>query len=394
MKTKETNTQVRQPAGTYDFSSMLITNEEVEDTNKEPSFEGFKNEEDEKHEEDAKENEDDEKDENNDDEKEEEVKKAETESAEEEAKKNKEPEKNTGEVSQPSKMAKKYIEQGIWEDYVIDYKGEETSISEIEDLDEDTFFEIIKAQKEENEKDISSNYINKSELDEISLEVIEISKNGGDISNVLKIKEQFINPLESYDLNEEDHQEELVRQMYSMENKALSSKQIDSLIQSDKVDLELETKATNFANKLKDSFKETLRQQKQATYDNKQKQEDDTKKLKKDLREEFKNLGYDKPAFTSPLIDKATSKEGFDQEIKSLREDPKMLAEFLIWKSNPEEYRKNIASKEIKKEQVGTARKLNLLRKESGSSSKSSSKKETVKEDKTEEEFFKRLEKK
>jgi hypothetical protein len=70
-----------------------------------------------------------------------------------------------------------------------------------------------------------------------------------------------------------------------------------------------------------------------------------------------------------------------------------MLAEFLIWKSNPEEYRKNIASKEIKKEQVGTARKLNLLRKESGSSSKSSSKKEPAKEDKTEEEFFKRLEK-
>jgi len=389
MKTKETNKEVRQGAGTYDFSSMLITNEEVEDTSKKPSFEGFEEEEEEgtpkEGNEEAKAEE------------EAEAKIKEEESlAAEKAKEAKEEESKQapGESSSSSKIAKKYIEQGIWEDYVIDYKGEETPISEIEDLDEDTFFEIIKAQKEENEKDISSNYINKSELDEISLEVIEISKNGGDISNVLKIKEQFINPLESYDLNEEDHQEELVRQMYSMENKALSSKQIDSLIQSDKVDLELETKATNFANKLKDSFKETLRQQKQATYDNKQKQEDDTKKLKKDLREEFKNLGYDKPAFTSPLIDKATSKEGFDQEIKSLREDPKMLAEFLIWKSNPEEYRKNIASKEIKKEQVGTARKLNLLRKESGSSSKSSSKKETVKEDKTEEEFFKRLEKK
>jgi hypothetical protein len=385
MKTKETNTQVRQGAGTYDFSSMLITNEEGEDTSKKPSFEGFEEEEEEATPKEVSEDTKEEVEETKD--------KKSLATEEEEVKKTKEPEKNTGEVSHPSKMAKKYIEQGIWEDYVIDYKGEETPISEIEDLDEDTFFEIIKAQKEENEKDISSNYINKSELDEISLEVIEISKNGGDISNVLKIKEQFINPLESYDLNEEDHQEELVRQMYSMENKALSSKQIDSLIQSDKVDLELETKATNFANKLKDSFKETLRQQKQATYDNKQKQEDDTKKLKKDLREEFKNLGYDKPAFTSPLIDKATSKEGFDQEIKSLREDPKMLAEFLIWKSNPEEYRKNIASKEIKKEQVGTARKLNLLRKESGSSSKSSSKKEPAKEDKTEEEFFKRLEK-
>jgi hypothetical protein len=388
MKTKETNTEVKQGAGTYDFSSMLITSEEGEDTSKKPSFEGFEDEEEEE-EATPKEGSEDTKEEVEVEETKDKKSLATEEEEEEEVKKTKEP----GEVSHPSKMAKKYIEQGIWEDYIIDYKGEETPISEIEDLDEDTFFEIIKAQKEENEKDISSNYINKSELDEISLEVVEISKNGGDISNVLKIKEQFINPLESYDLNEEDHQEELVRQMYSMENKALSPKQIDRLIEADKVDLELENKATNFANKLKDSFKETLRQQKQAAYDNKQKQEDDTKKLKKDLREEFKNLGYDKAAFTSPLIDKATSKEGFDQEIKSLREDPKMLAEFLIWKSNPEEYRKNIASKEIKKEQVGTARKLNLLRKESGSSSKSSSKKEPAKEDKTEEEFFKRLEK-
>jgi len=182
MKTKETNTEVKQGAGTYDFSSMLITSEEGEDTSKKPSFEGFEDEEEEE-EATPKEGSEDTK---------EEVEVEETKDKkslateeEEEVKKTKEP----GEVSHPSKMAKKYIEQGIWEDYIIDYKGEETPISEIEDLDEDTFFEIIKAQKEENEKDISSNYINKSELDEISLEVVEISKKRrGYFKTSLKLK--------------------------------------------------------------------------------------------------------------------------------------------------------------------------------------------------------------
>lgn len=382
MKTKEQEIpEVKQGAGTYDFSAMLNGDQQEEE--KEVSFEGFEGQE--KEEEDSKGEEKD----TPEDPKLKKEPEDEGQKEGEEPKDKPEPRKQ-GDPTYESKVAKRYIEEGIWDDYVVDYKGEEVKISEIEDLDEDTFFEIIKAQKEETEKNLSTNYIDKSELDEISLDVIEISKNGGDISNVLKIKEEFINPLETYDLNDESHQEGLVRQMYSMENRALTSKQIDNLIKIDKEELELESKAVSFADKLKESYKETLRKEKEATYAKKKEKEEQTKNLKKGLKEEFKILGYDKASFISPLINKATSEEEFSQEIESLKQDPKMLAEFLIWKTNPEEYRKNIASKEVKKEQVGTARKLNLLRKESGSS-KTSSSKTPEKKNKIEDEFIQRL---
>lgn len=379
MKTKEKETQVQQGAGTYDFSAMMEGGEqETETTSEDIGFEGFS--EDEVEEEETKE------------EDKPKPKEDESDSEEEDTEEEKPKQKatGTGEPTHSSRVAKKYIEEGIWDDYVVDYNGEEVKISEIDDLDDDTFFKIVKAQKEETEKNISNNFIDKSELDEISLDVIEISKNGGDISNVLKIKEQFINPLETYDLNDEGHQEELVRQMYSMENRALTQKQIDKLIESDKSELELESKATSFADKLKDSYKQTLQKQKEETLNKRKEEEEQVKTLKKDLKKEFKDLGYEKSSFTSPLINKATSKEEFNQEIETLRKDPKLLAEFLIWKTNPEEYRKNIASKGVKDEQVKTARKLNLLRKESGSS-KTSSSKTPDKKNNMDEEFLSRL---
>lgn len=376
MKTKEQEVQVQQGAGTYDFSSLMEGSEQETETTEDIGFEGFSE------------------DEVEEDEIQEEEKPASIEHEEEEEdseeKKPKQKATGTGEPTYSSKIAKKYIEEGIWDDYVVDYNGEEVKISEIEDLDDDTFFEIVKAQKEENEKNISNNFIDKSELDEISLDVIEISKNGGDISNVLKIKEQFINPLETYDLNDEGHQEELVRQMYSMENRALTQKQIDRLIESDKSELELEAKATSFADKLKDSYKQTLQKEKELALNKRKEAEEQIKTLKKDLKKEFKDLGYEKSSFVSPLINKATSKEEFNQEIDALRKDPKLLAEFLIWKTNPEEYRQNVASKGVKNEQVKTARKLNILRKEAGNS-KTSSSKTPDKNSNMDEEFLSRL---
>lgn len=311
--------------------------------------------------------------------------------AEEEAQEEEVKEIPSGETNEWADLAKKYIEIGTWQDAEVEIEGEDVKLSEIENLDKETFLEIVKAQDSKRNDELNEKFINKEDLDDISLKIIEISKSGGDIKDVLKAKETYIDNLNTYDLDNEEHQELLVRQMYQMNNPNFSEKQINTLVNTDKSDLELDTKAKEFADNLKASYNKMLDDEKVKAQENRQKEEEDIKQLRKGLRESLKEFGLDKESAVKPLIDSAT-KPGesgllIDQQFNELKKDPKELAEFLLWKNNRDDYKNKISEKQSFKDKKDTMVKLNLLKGKNGS--KSTKRKETP--DTAKDELMKRL---
>jgi len=284
-----------------------------------------------------------------------------------------------------SSLAKKYIELGTWKDAEVEIDGESVTLSELEDLDEETFLEIVKAQDKEKNTEIDKNFINKEDLDDISLKIIEISKNGGDIKDVLKAKETYIDNLNTYNLEDEMHQEDLVRQMYRLDNPKISDKQIDRLVEADKVDLELDAKARDFADNLKKSYHSMLDKKKEEASKLREQEQQNRKTLRKDLREHLTNLGIKNDSALRPLLDSVTkeTENGFtvDNQFREMKQNPEELAEFLLWKNNREDYNKLISEKQTSKAKKDTLVKLNIARGKHTEGKKASSKKVNPSED-------------
>lgn len=107
------------------------------------------------------------------------------------------------------KTAKRLISLGLLEDFSIQTSDEDsgTPISEFIGMTDDNLKEIIKIHKEEKEESISSSYIPKEGLKEHHLKVIEILKNGGDLSDIAETEDKaFDRPFEGFDLEEQQRQ--------------------------------------------------------------------------------------------------------------------------------------------------------------------------------------------
>lgn len=257
-------------------------------------------------------------------------------------------------------LTKKYIEMGTWQNATVNIDGEEVALSDIENLDEETFLQIQKSQDELRNQDLKDKYINKEELDEISLNVVEISKRGGDISQVLKVKQQYIDPLENFDLDNEQHQEVLVREKYRIQG--LSQDEIDVIVEKKKKDLTLDTEANQYASKLKASFQKILTDQVEKAKQEEQEKLEKTKTLKKSLREAISSKGFTSDSTLRALTDVGLN--GIDDQIKSIKEDPEKLADLVLFLNKREEYLKAQFEKTGKSEKDTVLRTLNIIPKQ------------------------------
>lgn len=373
-QSQETTTEVKEGAGLYDFDQLLgIETEAQEEESTEPNFQDV---------EELPQQEEQEQEEGS---------IAEQQETTEEEKKEVNTIEEAAKVSNNySNLSKKYIEMGLWEDKAIKVGEEEVAISELEDLDEDTFLQITEAQENLKKEALSTNYINKDELNDISRQIVDISQNGGDITELLHIKESVINPLEKYDLDNETHQEALVRHMYAIENKSLSQKQINDLVSGHKKDMDLDLVAEKYAGKLKESYNEILRQKKEESQNAAQQEKENLKTLKKSLKQELSNLGMKDSQITA-LVESAVQKgeNGFyvDEDFQKMKESATDFAEYLIWRNNPEEYRKKLIQATVTKRDVKQLELLDLAKNRGKKEHKQQEEKKTnIKED-----FFSRI---
>ena len=104
------------------------------------------------------------------------------------------------------KLARTFLTKGKWQDAEIETENGIVKLSELDDIDEETFFAIEESQNKFNEDDIKSNYIKKGDFDENKLKVIEILKEGGDIREIFKTPEEAVRPFEGVDLDDSNVQ--------------------------------------------------------------------------------------------------------------------------------------------------------------------------------------------
>ena len=246
-----------------------------------------------------------------------------------------------------SNLAKKYIELGSWKDAKVELNGKEVVLSEIEDLDEETFLEIQIAQEGLKEADLKDKYIDKSELDEVGLKILEVSKEGGDWNKILQIKQKYIDPLENYDLNNEQHQEALVREkLYLNSGQTLSQHDLDSLIETRKRNLTLDTEAQEYAQQVKSAFSKYIEDEKGRAIQEKNEVTRTSNELKNKTREVLK--GYIKKDSTiNPMLDLISlgDNSAITSHIEEIKKNPEALAELVFFLSRPEDYKKHIVER-------------------------------------------------
>lgn len=259
-------------------------------------------------------------------------------------------------------LSQKFIESGKWEDVVLDIEGEEVQLSELKDIDEETFLQIQEAQENLKEEANKEKFIPKEGLNEISLKLIELQKNGGDISEAFQVYNDYVNPLEGLDLSNEKVQEGLVRR--SLSKKVDDPEIVEMTIAKYKKDLVLDQKAQDVVSFTNDAFDKYIEQKNTEAATQKQEETKAHKEYLKNLQEEYKSVDI-KPEIKKQILELADKNEkGEYRALDVAREqlqDPKLAQELLFFLNNRDAFKKSIGSKVKSKTNIDTMKKVSLV---------------------------------
>lgn len=285
-------------------------------------------------------------------------------------------------------LAKKYLEKGRWsKDLAIeDAEGNQIPIEEVQDLNEETFFQIEEAVRAEEEEKLKSEYIPVADLDERRKKVIEIVRMGGDLAEIFKTPEQlqtYTNQFEGLDLENPQVQESVFKSAL-IQYQGLDAESAQVLVDKAKADFTLDQKAKDFVDRYNKKFDEFVEKK---TQEIKQRQEEERKNLaefKKELSNQYKEYGL-KDSLIRSLTSAAVTKKDEGFEIDSVYEekmqDPKEAAELVLFLKDKEAY----LEMKMKDTKVGEQKKTRKVVKMIPSKKTSSSK---ATEDTTEEDEF------
>lgn len=246
--------------------------------------------------------------------------------------------------------------------------GEPVLISEIEKMDEDTFRDVLQDHishiKEESEK-------GKVSLDNISdftKKLIEIEKNGGDASNILVDRRDYGDPLERLDLETTDGLKEAIR--LRLDYAGQTPDAIKRLVKSYEEEGVLEQYGKAAYSELKGHLDQLADEEVKRSEEAVEKRELALKAFKKELRTGLGNSFQLIESAQNKLVDIATKKNEqgkfiMDVAYQAHRIDPKMAGRLALFLSNPDEYDKQVASKEVIADKLDTAKRRVVVRRSS-----------------------------
>lgn len=260
-------------------------------------------------------------------------------------------------------LKQKYLESGKWDDVVLDIDGEEVQLSELGDIDEDTFLQIQEAQEGLREESNKDKFIPKEGLNETSLKLIELQRNGGDITEAIRIYDEYINPLEGLDLNNERIQEQLVRN--SLSKKVDDPEIVEMTIAKYKKDLVLDKKANDVVEFTNQAFGKYMEQKTAEASELKKKEKEAHSKYKSQLEDRYKGVDL-KPELKKEILSLADKNDkGEYNAIDLVRQqlsDPELAEELLYFIGNREAFKKNIGAKTKTSTNINTMKTINIVK--------------------------------
>jgi hypothetical protein len=207
------------------------------------------------------------------------------------------------------------VEKGYWEDYDIEVDdpttGEKKLVPILDlPMTPELFEQLEVAQKEKKQEDLNSKYISKEGIDATTEKMIELKKAGGDITQLLQVESDFVNPLKNIDLENEQHQEYLVRQRLSL-NQDLDEIDIESKIKRLKQNLTLDVEAKKIAEEVQERFDNYVEEKKQEHLLKLEAQKEEQKVFKKTISETYKGFQIKNENLIKALVDSATKTDEY-----------------------------------------------------------------------------------
>lgn len=247
-------------------------------------------------------------------------------------------------------VAKLYLDKGKWQDVLIEENGKEVKLSEMENLDEETFLLIQEDQEKASKEDIEKNYLSIKDVDDRKKTLTEIILKGGDLKTIFKSEEnlnQYLNPFDGQDLNDERVQETVYRNYLKKKN--IDPEVIEMTLEKIKKDLTLDSKVNDIVTNYNKAFDEYVKKQKsvleESEKEEKQKETEYRKNLQKVLKErELKDNDIKKYV---DLATKRTSEGDFvvDTLYDKAMQDPNEAVDLIAFLENKEKFLEQYTAK-------------------------------------------------
>lgn len=269
-----------------------------------------------------------------------------------------------------------YVESGEWEDTNVEIDGEEVPITELKSIDKDVFIELKKAQDALREEKTQGKFLEKEGLDDITLKYIDIKKNGGDISDLVKIEAEQINPIKDLDINKEEVQLYLLSKAYS--SQGMEQEAITTQLSIDKKNNTLLSKTKKVVDSINASFEQMVQKRQEQVAQEKQTIAEKEKDFKKQLEDYYKATNIKDKEYKKFMDKVKVGKQGVELDIlKEKLNNPEILGKVLFFLEDEEGFLNTITAKKTNQ----TARKTIKLVQETAKKSKDLSKTDAVPSD-------------
>lgn len=246
----------------------------------------------------------------------------------------------------------------------VDDEEVETSIDEI-DITDELFADLVQNYIDAEKEKATVDKISISEVSDLTKTLIEIDKRGGNISQVLEHKSNYLDPLDQLDLDTTEGQKKAIALYLTANGK--DQEDIDLRLRAYEQQGQLEEKATEFSDQIRRAVSDFAKQQEQAAIENEKKVKDSFKAYRKTLKSALDTTFQLNDAAKNKLVDFATKAgEGnrfeFDVALMEVRRNPELSAELALWLQDKDEYVKQITNKRIIEEKkktlvrIGTAK--------------------------------------
>lgn len=190
------------------------------------------------------------------------------------------------------------IEDGILEDVAITLDpGTENEkqlyLSELDNLDADTYKSIVANYKEAKDKELKEKYISIDGLDDTTKRLIQLKKDGGDISQIIQQEVQVIDTLHKIEksLDEENEQARVV--YHDLINRGLSERVAKAQIQELAENFQLESTAREIIKSEIDAYELSISEKEKEQRAQIEKDKEELKKFTKEVSGKYKEWGVE-----------------------------------------------------------------------------------------------------
>jgi hypothetical protein len=264
-------------------------------------------------------------------------------------------------------IIKEKLESGEWDDLLIENEdGDETKLSDLKDIDKDTFKALEKEIKTQKDTEFKEKYVSIDGLDEVKKRLINIVKEGDlDLAKALFQNPAALQePFQGYNNDNDDHNEDVLN-WYYQKGLGHSPKEAAALVRASKEDLTLDTKAQKIVEYQRNEFYTNLKNREQQILTEKAKEQETVKEYRKNLSAELKQEGLSEN-LTRRFVDVATKTDNTgNYEIDTIYDewmsDPKKAKELIYFMLDKENYLKKVTANVKKDVQLDNLKRIKIV---------------------------------